>query len=90
VLVDVWAVPGSSRARPGGLHDGRLRLLVAAPPEDGKANRALQQLLAELSGVPLRQVQLVRGERGRAKTWRITATDAAAVGRRLQQVAAVA
>lgn len=69
--LDVWVVPGGSRSAVRGEHDGRLRLAVAAPPEDGKANRAVARLIGDLAGVGPHQVQLVRGTRSRAKTFRI-------------------
>jgi hypothetical protein len=49
----------------------RLKIRLAAPPIDGKANAELLRFLAEVFGVPLRQVALVRGERSRQKTVRI-------------------
>lgn len=51
-----------------GEHGGRLKVALAAPPADGKANRALVELFAELSGRPRGAVELVRGARSRQKT----------------------
>ncbi|NOX22165.1 MAG: DUF167 domain-containing protein, partial [Actinobacteria bacterium] len=45
VVVDVWVVPGASRTEIVGAHDGALRIRVAAPPEGGKANRAVRKAL---------------------------------------------
>ena len=67
--------PGASRTEIAGTHgaagDTRLRLRLAAPPVDGKANAELLRFLAEAFGVPLRQVVLVRGATSRRKSVRI-------------------
>ncbi|MFW6189647.1 MAG: DUF167 domain-containing protein [Planctomycetota bacterium] len=67
VRVPVQVVPGASRDRVYGEHDGRLKLSVAAPPEDGRANRAVRSLLASELGVKDSQVSIVSGEHSRAK-----------------------
>jgi len=77
IEVDVWVVPGAARSAVTGLHDGRLRLAVAAPPSEGRANRAVEALLASVAGVASRRVGLVRGDRGRAKTCRIATGEGA-------------
>jgi uncharacterized protein (TIGR00251 family) len=64
----------SPRARqegPAGLHAGRLRLRLKAPPVDGKANLRLIEWLAAEFGVPARAVLLLHGKQGRAKSVRI-------------------
>lgn len=53
------------------MHGDALKVRVASPPVEGKANEALRRFLAETFGVPLRNVTLVRGETGRRKTLRI-------------------
>ena len=57
------------RVRPGGKkntlvgeHGGALRLRVTAPPEKGKANRAVVSLLAEALGLPAAAVEIAAGE----------------------------
>jgi uncharacterized protein (TIGR00251 family) len=49
----------------------RVKLLLAAPPVDGRANAEARELLAGLFGVPARDVELVSGETGRDKLFRI-------------------
>ena len=51
----------------------RLKIRLAAPAIDGKANAALRTYLAEAFGVGLRDVAIVRGETGRSKTVRVAA-----------------
>lgn len=50
------------------MHGQRLKLKLAAPPVDGKANRQLIAMLASLFDVPTGHVQLLRGHSGRMKT----------------------
>ncbi len=50
-----------------------LKLRLAAPPIDGKANQALCAYLAKLCGVPLRQVSLLSGEASKIKRLSIDA-----------------
>ena len=67
--------PGAKRTAAAGLHgDGateRLRLRLAAPPVDGKANAELIRYLAASFGVPQRGVTIERGEASLQKTVRI-------------------
>jgi uncharacterized protein (TIGR00251 family) len=63
--------PGAKRTEVGGVHGEALKLRLAAPPVDGKANAALLRFLADAFGVPLRNVALLRGEASRAKQVRI-------------------
>jgi uncharacterized protein (TIGR00251 family) len=46
---------------------------IAAPALEGKANAALLLFVAEIFGVPRKNVSLIRGVRGRRKTLRIEA-----------------
>lgn len=66
--VDVLVQPRASRSRPVGLHDGRWKLQLAAPPVDNEANEALVELVASLLGANRRDVRIVRGATGRRKT----------------------
>jgi uncharacterized protein (TIGR00251 family) len=65
--VPVLVQPGASGDRVYGEHDGRLKLAVSAPPERGKANRAVCRLLAERLGLPRSCVRIVSGASSRRK-----------------------
>ena len=67
VRVPVYVQAGASRDRLCGEHDGRLKLSVSAPPEKGKANRAVCRFLAAELGVPGSHVRLVSGHASRLK-----------------------
>jgi uncharacterized protein (TIGR00251 family) len=68
LLVEIKAVPGASKTEVAGVTDGRLRIRVAAAPEDGKANSALVTFLAKELGCPKRDITIVSGEKSRLKT----------------------
>jgi uncharacterized protein (TIGR00251 family) len=69
--------PGAARTEVAGVHgagkEARLRVRLAAPPVDGKANAVLRHFLADAFDVPLRNVTLVRGQASRQKTIRVDA-----------------
>ncbi len=67
LVLDVVVSPNARRTRADGLHDGALRVRLAAPPVDGKANAMLIDWLADELGLPRRCVQLLRGESSRRK-----------------------
>jgi uncharacterized protein len=58
----VKVVPGSSRSRVAGLLGEALKVNLAAPPEKGKANKALVELLAQILGIPRGQIAVAAGE----------------------------
>lgn len=74
-LLDVLVQPRSARTELAGLHDGRLKLRLTAPPVDGAANSALVAFLADRLSVPRGVVEVASGETGRRKTIRIAAGD---------------
>jgi uncharacterized protein (TIGR00251 family) len=60
--------PGASRTAAQGEHDGCLKLAVAAPPVDGKANDAILKWFARQLGVPRAALRIAAGASGRRKT----------------------
>ncbi|MPZ89166.1 MAG: hypothetical protein GEU81_14080, partial [Nitriliruptorales bacterium] len=82
-LLSVRLVPRASRSQIAGVHDGAVRIRVAAPPVEGRANAALLDYLAGLLGLRPRDLDVAVGERSRTKTVWIGALDSAAVARRL-------
>jgi uncharacterized protein (TIGR00251 family) len=67
LLVEIHVVPRASRAAVQGVHDGKLKVALDAPPVDGEANRALVALFAKLLKLKKSDVRLVRGQTSRAK-----------------------
>ena len=78
VLLQLSVVPNAKRTEVDGLHDGALRVRLAAPPIDGRANEALVAWLAKSLGVAKRDVEVLRGESSRRKQVAIAVSYAAA------------
>jgi uncharacterized protein len=70
-IIPVTAQPGARRNAVLGERAGALRIAVTAAPEKGKANAAIQSLLAESLGCRPSQVQLLSGETSRQKRFLI-------------------
>jgi len=71
VTFAVRVVPRASRSELAGLHDGALRIRVAAPPVEGAANQELVSFLAKRFKVSKAAVTLVSGSNSRNKIIRI-------------------
>jgi uncharacterized protein (TIGR00251 family) len=71
LVLTLHVQPGAKRTEVAGTHGDALKLKLAAPPVEGKANAALIAFLAERFGVPQRAVTLLRGETSRQKVLRI-------------------
>jgi len=56
---------------------------VTVPPEGGKANRAVVELLSKTLKVPKSSIEIVRGETSRVKTVRIEGIDLAKLQEKL-------
>ncbi len=59
--------PGAKHSEVAGLHGGALKIRLAAPPIEGRANKALLRFIAERFNVPLRNVELKQGAQSRHK-----------------------
>jgi uncharacterized protein (TIGR00251 family) len=84
VSLAVWVMPGAPCSEVAGVVDGRLRLRLAAPAHEGKANAELVRLLAKTLGVPRRQIDLATGATGRRKLLRIHGVTLEEARRRLR------
>lgn len=67
--------PGAKKTEVAGEHGDALKIRLAAPPVDGKANQALLSYLAERFDVPQRQVVLKQGETSRRKVVEISGSS---------------
>jgi uncharacterized protein (TIGR00251 family) len=72
VVLVLHVQPGAKRTEVAGLHGEALKIRLAAPPVDGKANEALLNFIAEKFGVPQRGVELLRGGQSRHKMVKVT------------------
>jgi uncharacterized protein (TIGR00251 family) len=68
--ITIRATPNAARDRI--TRDGDdIRVYTTAPPENGKANAAIQKLLAKALGCAPTNLTLIRGQTGRSKSFRI-------------------
>ncbi len=67
VVFAVRVTPRASRDAIEGEWQGALKVRLAAPPVEGRANEALRALLAERLKIPIAAVRIVAGERSRTK-----------------------
>jgi uncharacterized protein (TIGR00251 family) len=90
VVLRVHVQPGAGRSSIVGRHGDSLKVRVAAPPVDGRANVAAMALIAATLGVKDSAVEVVSGERSRLKRLRVTGIDVDDVEARLRQALAEA
>jgi uncharacterized protein YggU (UPF0235/DUF167 family) len=69
----------------GRLADGSLKVAVAEPPEGGRANRAVEALVADALAVERGQVRVVGGAAARLKQVEIEGMDGEALERRIRE-----
>jgi uncharacterized protein len=81
--VTVKVVPGSRRDEIVGPLGDRLKIKVAAPPEDGRANAAVCALLARVLYVRPREVSVLAGATNPEKTLRVIGVPPAEAHARL-------
>jgi uncharacterized protein (TIGR00251 family) len=67
VVLSIRAQPGAKRSAIVGLHGGALKVAVTAPPEDGRANKMLLELLRKRLNLKRSQIELVSGATNRDK-----------------------
>jgi uncharacterized protein (TIGR00251 family) len=72
----VRAQPGARKNAVLGEQAGALKLAVTAPPEDGRANAALVEVLKDWLGVKRSQVELLSGQTNRNKVFLVRGVTA--------------
>ena len=75
-LLQVHAQPGAKTSNVAGMHGEALKIRIAAPPVEGKANAALIAFVAAQLGVAKRLVTVEKGASSREKLLRIADPDA--------------
>ena len=83
VSIELYVSARASKTRLAGEHGGRLKLLVAAPPLEGAANREILRAIAKLCGVPRSAVVIRRGESSKRKTLEVAGVGVEAVAGRV-------
>ena len=82
-VLSVRAQPGARRTAVVGPYGSALKIAVMAPPDKGRANRALSEFLAEILGVKLSAVVLMTGETSQDKRFLLSGLSAEAAAQRL-------
>lgn len=83
VVLTLHIQPGAKRTECAGLHGEALKIRLAAPPVDGRANEALIVFLARALDVPKSRLELVCGHSARAKRVRVAGIGAVAAAQLL-------
>jgi uncharacterized protein (TIGR00251 family) len=71
--------PGAKKTGFAGRHGEALKIRLAAPPVDGKANEALIKFVAETLKLPKSAVSLKSGQSSRSKVLEVIGADAARI-----------
>lgn len=85
VRISLKVVPGSSRDDVAGWLEDVLKVRVRAPPERGKANAAVEKLVAEALAVPAVDVRIVSGMTAARKTMEISGLSLVEIHQRLSK-----
>jgi uncharacterized protein (TIGR00251 family) len=85
VIIPVRASAGASGDRLMGEHAGMLKVSVSAPPEKGKANKAVCALIARTLGVAKSRVAVIAGETSRDKKVLVRGADKDTIARQITQ-----
>lgn len=71
IVLSVKVTPKASRSKIVGMQGDALKILLHAPPAEGRANRELIQLLAKTFGVAKIGIEIIAGETSRSKVVRV-------------------
>jgi hypothetical protein len=85
-VLPVRAQPGARKAGVLGEQAGALKVAVTAPPEDGRANKALAEVLREALGLKRSQVALLSGQTSRDKKFLIRGVSRAELAARVAEL----
>lgn len=72
LILDIRVQPNASRTEFAGLHGGCLKIRIAAPPLDDRANTLLIDFLKKKFELPGGRVMIKRGSHGRTKSIEIS------------------
>lgn len=83
VLLTLHIQPGAKKTEVVGLHGDAIKLRLAAPPVEGKANEALIDFLSRTLGLPKAHITLISGQTSRSKRIAIAGGDAKVIEQKL-------
>jgi len=79
VVLTLRVQPGAKKSGVVGPHGDALKIRLAAPPVDGKANAALLAFIAAKVGVGKTAVELLSGQTSRTKRVRVAGVSSAQI-----------
>jgi uncharacterized protein (TIGR00251 family) len=88
VLLHLYVQPKAAKSRIVGLHDGCLKLAIASPPVDGRANEEVVRFLARLLDIAGRDIALHSGAQSRRKKVRLAAAASGEILLKLEKILA--
>ncbi len=83
-VLALYCQPGAKKTEVQGEHDGRLKIRLAAPPVEGKANDALILWLSKTLDVNRSAIELLAGDLSRLKRVKVSGITAQAIIQNLQ------
>jgi uncharacterized protein len=71
LTIEVQVHSKSSHDEISGIVNGRLKVKASVPPVGGKANHRLKEIISRALGLPISDVNILRGKTSRIKVLRI-------------------
>lgn len=81
--ISLYVQPRASKTEIAGLHDGCIKIRLAAPPVDGAANAALVEFIAARLNIAKSKVRVVTGSNSRRKVIEVEGVGAARLAQAL-------
>jgi uncharacterized protein (TIGR00251 family) len=81
--IEIYVQPRASRTEIAGLHDGLIKIRVAAPAVENAANLALIEFIAKRLGVAKRCVRVSSGAASRRKVLEVDGVSAGEIAHKL-------
>ena len=75
IVLPVRVTPNARKTEVLGWEENTLKIKLAAPPVDGKANKALCAFMADWLDIPKRDISLISGDTSRIKRLKIAVTE---------------
>lgn len=79
VHIQLWVQPKASKTEVVGPYKDAIKIRVASPPVEGKANEEVIRFLSKQLKVPKSQIQIIKGLSSRNKLVEIVGVDPAQV-----------
>ena len=81
--LEVYIQPRASKSEVAGMHDGAIKIRIAAPAVENAANLALVEFIADLLGIAKRSVRIISGGASRRKVLEIDGVTAGEIAAKL-------